>query len=76
MQQTPHTKQFCWSPKKKKHKEEKTPTQPNETDFQNHPNRPNLPNNYRSNSNDRANAQKGHGDSPYVANRICSRSKN
>ena len=69
-----HTVKFCWSLKRKKLNEEKAPRQPKETYPQNYPNRSKLPNTYRSNSNDRSNAQRGRSDSPYVANRNRSRS--
>ena len=69
-----HTVKFCWSLKRKKLNEEKAPPQPKETYSQNYPNRSKMPNTYRSNSNDRSNAQRGRSDSPYVANRNRSRS--
>ena len=69
-----NTVKFCWSLTKKKLNEEKPPHQPKETYSQNYPNQPKSPNNYKSNSNDRSNAQRGRSDSPYVANRNRSRS--
>ena len=69
-----HTVKFCWSLKRKKLNEEKAPPQPKETYSQNYPNRSKSPNTYRSNSNDRSNAQRGRSDSPYVTNRNRSRS--
>ena len=69
-----HTVKFFWSLKRKKLNEEKAPLQPTETYSQNYPNQPKSPNTYRSNSNDRSNAQRGRSDSPYVANRNRSRS--
>ena len=69
-----HTAKFCWSLKRKKLNEEKAPPQPKATYSQNYPNRSKSPNTYRSNSNDRSNAQRGRSDSPYVANRNRSRS--
>ena len=68
------TVNFCWSIKRKNPNEEKAPPQPKETYSQNHPSRSKLPNNYKSNSNDRSYAQRRRSDSPYVANRSCSRS--
>ena len=64
-----HTVKISWSLKRKKLNEKKAPPQPKETYSQNYPNRSKLPNTYRSNSNDRFNAQRGRSDSPYVANR-------
>ena len=69
-----HTVKFCWSLKRNKLNEEKAHPQPKETYSQNYPNRSKSPNNYRSNSNDRSNAQRGRSDSLYVANRNRSRS--
>ena len=53
-----HTVKFCWSLRRKKLNEEKAPPQPKETYSQNYPNRSKSPNTYRSNSNDRSNAQR------------------
>ena len=68
-----HTANFVGHSREKLN-DEKAPPQPKETYSQNYPNRPKSPNNYRSNSNDRSNAQRGRSDSPYVANRNRSRS--
>ena len=68
------TVKFCWSLKRKKLIEEKAPPQSKESYSQNYPNHPKSPNTYRSNWNDRSDAQRGRSDSPYVANRNRSRS--
>ena len=65
-------KKFCWSLRKKLNEEEANP-QPNKTFSQNYQNRQKLPTIYKSNSNDRSNAQKGRSDIPYVAVRNRSR---
>ena len=57
----------------KKLNEEKAPPQPKKTYSQNYSNRSKSPKNYRSNPNDRPNAQRGRSDSSYVANRNRSR---
>ena len=69
-----HTVNFCWLLKRTKLNEEKAPPEPKETWSQNYPNQSKSPNNYRSNSNDHSNAQRGRSDSPYVANRNRRRS--
>ena len=68
------TVKFCWSLRRKKLNEEKSPPQSKETYSQNYPNRSKSPNDYRSNSNDRANAQRVRRDRPYVAGPNRSRS--
>ena len=69
-----YTRKILLVTQEKKLNEEKAPPQPKETYSQNYPNQSKSPNTYRSNSNDRSNAQRGRSDSPYVANRNCSRS--